>query len=105
VSRCCEGLSVSVAKKSMVPTTWPARTIGKQTPDFTPARRAAGARTQSLTSARSGTKTRSFEAQVRPESPTPRAKVAESVTWRNSSPAEPDSATNRSTRSASSIAQ
>nr|WP_235565023.1 hypothetical protein [Modestobacter sp. Leaf380] len=40
---------VSVVKKSIVPTTAPAATIGKHTPDRTPTRCATGARTQSRT--------------------------------------------------------
>jgi hypothetical protein len=40
---------VSVAKKSIVPRTSPRTSSGRQTPDLTPARCAAGARTQSLT--------------------------------------------------------
>ena len=63
-------------KKSIVPTTRPPATIGKQTPDRTPARWAAGARTQSVTSARSRTKTRSRCRHARPERPTPSAKLA-----------------------------
>ena len=91
----------SVVKKSIVPATWPLMMIGKQIPDFTPARPAAGARTQSVSSARSCTKTRSRARQARPESPTPSAKLAARVTLRNSSPAEPDSWSNRSTFSSS----
>ncbi|KQP65245.1 hypothetical protein ASF47_05270 [Nocardioides sp. Leaf285] len=100
-----EGESVSVAKKSMVPTTSPSTTIGKQTPDFTPTRWATGARTQSVISPRSGVKNRSRLRQARPESPTPSAKEERLVTSRNSGPASPDSSENRSVRSLGSTVQ
>ena len=96
---------VSVVKKSIVPTTRPPATMGKQTPERTPARCAAGARTQSVTSARSRTNTRSRARQARPDRPTPSAKLAERVTFRNSSPAEPDSTSKRSTFAAGSSFQ
>ena len=104
-ARPSESVRVVVAKKSMVPTTWPPTMIGRQTPDFTPARWAAGARTQSVTWARSSTKTRSRARQARPERPTPSWKEAARVTCRNSSPALPDSWTKVSARCSASTAQ
>ncbi len=95
----------SLVKKSIVPTTRSPLSTGKQMPDRTPARCAAGARTQSVSSARSRTKTRSRVRHARPDSPTPSAKVASRVTLRNSSPAEPDSVWNRSSRPLGSTSQ
>ena len=103
--RWSEGVSVSVAKKSMVPTTRPASSSGKQMPLRTPTRWAAGARTQSVTSPMSGTKTRSRARHARPDSPTPSVTDAAMVTRRNSSPASPDSCTKRSALPWSSIRQ
>ncbi len=94
--RSSEMSRVSRAKKSIVPMTSSSTMTGKQTPDFTPADRAAGARTQSVTVPRSRSKTRSRAAQVRPDRPTPLSKVAVSVTCRNSSVTVPDSWSNRS---------
>ncbi len=71
----------------------------------TPTRWAAGARTQSRTSPRSGTKARSRDFQARPDSPTPSLKEALIVTRRNSSPASPDSCTKRRAFPWSSILQ
>ena len=55
-ARDADSSMVSVTKKSIVPMTRPPERMGKQTPDFTPARWALGARTQSVTSARSATR-------------------------------------------------
>ena len=54
-----------------MPTTRPPSMIGKQTPDFSPPRRATGAREQVFISPRSGTKTRSRVCQAWPLSPSP----------------------------------
>ena len=80
----------------MVPTTRPPSRIGKQTPDFSPLRRATGAREQVFISPRSGTKTRSRDCQAWPLSPSPSRNRASAVTRRNSSLTEPESWTNRS---------
>ena len=99
--RCGDRTTVSVVKKSMVPTVRrppaPVAVMGKHTPERTPARVAAGARTQSVTCPRSGTKTTSPEAHARPDSPVPLAKVAASVASRNSWFTCPDSRSKRST--------
>ena len=99
-SRPCDRVRVLVAKKSMVPTTSPPTRIGRHTPDFTPARCAAGARTQSVTCGQV-----LDEDQVagppRPAGrPTPSLNDAARVTSRNSWPALPDSWTKCSVRSA-----
>lgn len=73
--------------------TTPSTTSGKHTPDFTPARRADGAREQSVTSARSRTNTRSRARQALPTMPTPSRNDVLVVTWANSSVTEPESVT------------
>ena len=95
----------SVVKKSIVPMIRLWLRIGKQTPERTPARIAAGPWTQSVNSPMSRTKTRSLARQARPDMPTPSAKVAARVTLRNSSPAEPESVLNLSTLASSAISQ
>ncbi|GAA0324733.1 hypothetical protein GCM10009528_47640 [Kineococcus aurantiacus] len=104
-SRPAEGVICSVVKKSSVPATCPPCSTGKQIPERIPARCATGARTQSLSSLRSATNTRSRWRQARPDSPTPSAKVAARVTRRNSSPAVPLSCSKRRTRAARSSRQ
>ena len=97
--------SVSVAKKSIVPITFPSTMIGRQIPDFTPARCATGARQQSRTWPRSATKTRSRAFQARPERPSPSRNRASAVTLRNSSLTVPLSSVNLSTFSLGSSLQ
>ena len=95
-SRLSDRVIRSSVKKSMVPKTRLPRMIGKQTPDFSPLRRATGAREQLFISPRSGTKTRSRVCQAWPLSPSPSRNRASAVTRRNSSVTDPASWTNRS---------
>ena len=78
-SRSSDGASVSIAKKSIVPTTSPLTRTGKHPPLFTPARFATGARQQSVISPMSDVKNRSRDFQARPESPSPSRKRASLV--------------------------
>jgi hypothetical protein len=81
----------SEVKKSIVPMTSPSRRIGKQIAPLIPARRAIGARQQSVSSPMSSTWKRSFSRQARPLSPSPRANRAERVSRTNSASTSPES--------------
>lgn len=91
VSRTGPGVRFGSAMKSIVPTTTPSWYSGMATADRTPLREATGARTQSVTVARSSVKMSWPCAQARPARPTPLGKDASSVTRRNSGPTSPDS--------------